>query len=46
MKREITKIKFLNFATKDMPERKAGQFEGVVIGISILLGVLLFLSIL
>lgn len=36
MEERVTKIKFLNFMTKDLPERKAGQFEGVVVCVAIL----------
>lgn len=46
MEEKITKIKFLNFMTKDLPERKAGQFEGIVVCFLVMLSVGLFLSLL
>ena len=38
------KIKLLNFMTKDLTKRKAGQFEGVVITATLLSIVALLLS--
>lgn len=46
MEEKITKIKLLNPITKDMPERKAGQFEGIVVSSFVILGTLLILSLL
>lgn len=44
MKEKITKIKLLNFMTKDLPERKAGQFEGFVVTFLVISCVGLILS--
>jgi len=44
MEENIFKIKLLNFMTKDMPERKAGQFEGVVIASLLISGIFIVLS--
>ncbi len=46
MEEKTTKIRFLNPITKGMPERKAGQFEGIVVSSFVILGTLLILSLL
>jgi len=46
MQEKVTKIKLLNSITREMPERKAGQSEGIVVSSFVILGMLLVLFLL